>query len=466
MKVGQIIKGSDAVIVHGTAETEVNAIFSDSRKVTDGSLFIAVKGCNADGREFIDSAIGKGAAAVVEADRLSLARCAAAFYGNPSRQLSLIGITGTNGKTTTVTLLYDMFRSLGHKCGMLSTIANYIEDKCLETKNTTADPITINSLMREMVDCGCEYCFMEVSSIGLEQERVAALDFKVAIFSNLTHDHLDYHKTFDEYLRCKKLFFDHLSPDAFAITNADDRNGMVMMQNTAAGIVTYSVRTLADHSAKILEETMDGMLLKIDGQEVWLRLIGKHNAYNALAVYCTAITLGTAPEDALVALSTLKGAKGRLETIRGPRDLSVVIDYAHTPDALENILKTLREVSCKRQLVCLFGCGGDRDKTKRPEMAAVAGKYADRIIVTSDNSRSERTEDIMEDIRKGFDADSIKKTVFIADRKEAIRAAISFATDGATILLAGKGHETYQILGNETFHFDEREIIAEIFNTK
>lgn len=466
MKVGQIIKGSSAVIVHGTAETEVNAIFSDSRKVTGGSLFIAVKGCNADGREFIDSAIGKGAAAVIEADRLSLAECAAAFYGHPSRQLSLVGITGTNGKTTTVTLLYDMFRSLGHKCGMLSTIANYIEDKCLETKNTTADPITINSLMREMVDCGCEYCFMEVSSIGLEQERVAALDFKVAIFSNLTHDHLDYHKTFDEYLRCKKLFFDRLSADAFAITNIDDRNGMVMMQNTAAEIITYSVRTLADHSARILEETMDGMLLKIDGQEVWLRLIGRHNAYNALAVYCTAITLGAAPEDALVALSTLKGAKGRLETIRGPRDLSVVIDYAHTPDALENILKTLREVSCKRQLICLFGCGGDRDRTKRPEMAAVAGQYADRIIVTSDNSRSERTEDIMEDIRKGFDAEGLKKTVFIADRKEAIRASISFAPDGATILLAGKGHETYQILGNETFHFDEREIILEIFNTK
>ena len=452
-------------------------------------MFIAVKGHGTDGHQFIASAIKAGAAAIMFEDRQALesqvnvndntdvtfvevknsrhasALAAADFYGNPSRELTLVGITGTNGKTTTVTLLYNLFRGLGYKCGLLSTIANYVGDKCLETANTTADPLTINELMRQMVDEGCKFCFMEVSSIGMEQERVAGLKFKAGIFSNLTHDHLDYHKTFAEYLRCKKLFFDTLPSDAFAITNIDDKNGMVMVQNTKAKVVTYSCRSLADHTCRIIEESFDGMQLRIDGKEIWTRLIGQHNAYNLLAIYTTAVLVGADPEEALIQISRLESAKGRLETMRGPRKLSVIIDYAHTPDALENVLKTLRDIGPKQHIICLFGCGGDRDKTKRPEMAAVSEKYADRIFVTSDNSRTERTEDILEDIRKGFSNKGLAKALFISDRKEAIRTAITLAPEGAVILLAGKGHETYQIIGTEHRHFDEREIVNEVFKS-
>lgn len=452
-------------------------------------MFIAVKGHGTDGHQFIASAIKAGAAAIMFEDRQALesqvnvndntdvtfvevknsrhasALAAADFYGNPSRELTLVGITGTNGKTTTVTLLYNLFRGLGYKCGLLSTIANYVGDKCLETANTTADPLTINELMRQMVNEGCKFCFMEVSSIGMEQERVAGLKFKAGIFSNLTHDHLDYHKTFAEYLRCKKLFFDTLPSDAFAITNIDDKNGMVMVQNTKAKVVTYSCRSLADHTCRIIEESFDGMQLRIDGKEIWTRLIGQHNAYNLLAIYTTAVIVGADPEEALIQLSRLESAKGRLETMRGPRKLSVIIDYAHTPDALENVLKTLRDIGQKQHIICLFGCGGDRDKTKRPEMAAVSEKYADRIFVTSDNSRTERTEDILEDIRKGFSNKGLAKALFISDRKEAIRTAITLAPEGAVILLAGKGHETYQIIGTEHRHFDEREIVNEVFKS-
>lgn len=452
-------------------------------------MFIAVKGHGTDGHQFIASAIKAGAAAIMFEDRQALesqvnvnantdvtfvevknsrhasALAAADFYGNPSRELTLVGITGTNGKTTTVTLLYNLFRGLGYKCGLLSTIANYVGDKCLETANTTADPLTINELMRQMVEEGCKFCFMEVSSIGMEQERVAGLKFKAGIFSNLTHDHLDYHKTFAEYLRCKKLFFDTLPSDAFAITNIDDKNGMVMVQNTKAKVVTYSCRSLADHTCRIIEESFDGMQLRIDGKEIWTRLIGQHNAYNLLAIYTTAVIVGADPEEALIQLSRLESAKGRLETMRGPRKLSVIIDYAHTPDALENVLKTLRDIGPKQHIICLFGCGGDRDKTKRPEMAAVSEKYADRIFVTSDNSRTEKTEDILEDIRKGFSNKGLAKALFISDRKEAIRTAITLAPEGSVILLAGKGHETYQIIGTEHRHFDEREIVNEVFKS-
>jgi UDP-N-acetylmuramoyl-L-alanyl-D-glutamate--2,6-diaminopimelate ligase len=402
---------------------------------------------------------------VVKNSRRALALAADAFYDHPSRKLTLVGITGTNGKTTTVTLLYNLFRSLGYQCGLLSTIANYVGDERLETENTTVDPVTLNSLLARMVDKGCEYCFMEVSSIGVEQDRVTGLQFALGIFSNLTHDHLDYHKTFAEYLRCKKLFFDNLPAEAIALVNADDKNGPVMVQNTAARVVTYSVRGLADHTARILEQSFDGMQLKIDGVETWCRLIGTHNAYNLLAIYSAAVCLGAKPEETLIALSRLGSAPGRLENLRGPKGLAVVIDYAHTPDALENVLKTLREVAQDRQLICLFGCGGDRDKTKRPEMGAVAGRLADRIFITSDNSRSERTEDIIEDIKGGLDAAALARTVCIADRREAIRTAILLAPKGATILLAGKGHETYQILGGVKSHFDEREIVLETFKT-
>ena len=460
MKLSDIIKGTGATILNGTPETEIGNICSDSRKCGPGSLFIAVKGCTIDGHDFIPAAVQAGAAAVVSASRRDLALCADSFYGHPSGKLQLVGITGTNGKTTTVTLLYNLFRGLGYECGLLSTIANFVGPRRSETANTTADPITINSLMSEMVEQGCQYCFMEVSSIGLEQERVAGLEFRMAIFSNLTHDHLDYHKTFAEYLRCKKLFFDGLSADATALVNADDRNSSVMVQNCAARRVTYSCRSLADHSCKVVEESFEGMLLRIDGTETWVRLVGRHNASNLLAIYSAAVELGTPKDEVLLALSQLGPVAGRLEVIRGPRDLAVVIDYAHTPDALENVLKTLRAVAPKRELVCLFGCGGDRDRSKRPEMAAIAEKLADRVIVTSDNPRTEDPEAIISEIMAGFG--STRKVVRITNREDAIKAAIQFAKDGSTILLAGKGHETYQIIGTVKNHFDEREIVKSV----
>jgi UDP-N-acetylmuramoyl-L-alanyl-D-glutamate--2,6-diaminopimelate ligase len=493
MKLSKIIEHSGAIQVKGDKDLEITSICNDSRKVTAGALFVAVKGYASDGHAYIAAAICNGASAIayedeetllsqletagkdadgndrkltfvkVENSRHAEAIMAANYYDNPSRKLTLVGITGTNGKTTTVTLLYHMFLNLGYNCGLLSTIANYVGTRRTETTNTTADPITINSLMNDMVSAGCEYCFMEVSSIGMQQERVTGLKFKVGIFSNLTHDHLDYHKTFAEYLRCKKLFFDTLPEDAYAITNIDDKNGMVMVQNTKATVVTYSVKSIADHTCRIMEESFEGMLLKIDGHEAWTKLIGLHNAYNILAIYTAAIMVGAKTDEALVAISKLESACGRLENIRGPKDLSVIIDYAHTPDALENVLKTLRDIAPEKTLICLFGCGGDRDKTKRPEMAEIAEKMADRIIVTSDNSRTEKTEDIMEDIKAGLSVKGLAKSLFIADRKEAIRTAIMTAPQGATILLAGKGHEDYQIIGTQKRHFDEREVIAEVF---
>lgn len=490
MRLDKIIKGSGAVIVEGSGSVEVGNICSDSRKVTAGSLFVAVKGFACDGHDYIPMVLGRGARVIVyedqarldslelhpeqtegvvfvkaESTRHSLAIMASNFYGNPSEKLTLVGITGTNGKTTTVTLLHRMFTAMGYSCGLLSTIANYVGDKGTEAVNTTSDPLTINSLLSEMVNAGCEYCFMEVSSIGVEQERIAGLKYKAAIFSNLTHDHLDYHKTFAEYLRCKKLYFDNLDKDAIAIINADDRNGSVMVQNTVAKVVSYSCRGMADHTCKVIEQSFDGMLLRIDGREAWTGLIGKHNAYNLLALYSTAVELGASPEEVLVALSTLRPAPGRLENMKGPKDISVIIDYAHTPDALENVLKTLKDIAPDRPLICLFGCGGDRDKTKRPEMGQIAQKYADRIIVTADNSRSEKTSDIMADIKTGMDITGRAKSLFIEDREEAIRTAVMLAGEGTTILLAGKGHETYQIIGSEKKHFDEKEIVADIFKT-
>lgn len=481
-----IIKDCGAVSVSGDRSVAINSVTCDSRKAGPGCMFIAVKGFSSDGHRYIGDAVAAGAAAIVYEDseaaapfigaagapafvKVSSSRHAEAviasnFYGKPSEKLTLVGITGTNGKTTTVTLLYRMFTAMGYSCGLLSTIANYVGTKRYEAVNTTSDPITINSLLAEMADAGCEYCFMEVSSIGVQQERIAGLRFKAGIFSNLTHDHLDYHKTFAEYLRCKKLFFDNLPEDAYAITNIDDRNGMVMVQNTKAHVVTYSCRSMADHTARVMEESFEGMMLKVDGRETWTNLIGMHNAYNILAVYTTAIVLGAGQEEALVAISSLRSAPGRLENLRGPRGISVVIDYAHTPDALENVLKTLREIAPERTLICLFGCGGDRDRTKRPEMGKIAGQMADRIIVTSDNSRTEDTRMIMDEIMEGIDSAGKSRSLLIEDREQAIRTAIMTAPDNATILLAGKGHEDYQIIGTEKRHFDEKEIVEATFS--
>ena len=489
MRLDRILKDSGCHLEGRHGAVELSSICCDSRKVSYGSLFVAIKGFASDGHDYIATAIGKGARVIVfedqqayerqtvsldmegviavqtESSRHAMAIIAANFYDNPSHKLTLVGITGTNGKTTTVTLLHRMFTAMGYSCGLLSTIANYVGTKGTEAVNTTSDPLTINSLLAQMVEAGCEYCFMEVSSIGVEQERVAGLKFKAGIFSNLTHDHLDYHKTFAEYLRCKKLFFDTLPADAYAIINIDDRNGLVMVQNTKAKVVTYSLRSIADHTCRIIEQSFEGMLLKTDGVESWSCLIGQHNAYNLLAIYTTAVVLGADPEETLVAMSTLRPAPGRLENMRGPKDISVIIDYAHTPDALENVLKTLREIAPDRELICVFGCGGDRDRAKRPEMGRIAQKMADRIIVTSDNSRTEKTADIMAQIKEGMDISGKAKSLFIEDREQAIRTAVMLAGQGATILLAGKGHETYQIIGTEKIHFDEKEIVAEAFRT-
>ena len=484
----RIISGCGVTAVEGDTSIRISAVCNDSRKVVPGALFVAVRGFASDGHSFIATAVEKGAAAIVfddreaalaqlescpekrvtlvhvESSRYALAIAAANFYDNPSHKLTLVGITGTNGKTTTVTLLHRMFTAMGYSCGLLSTIANYVGMKGEEAVNTTSDPLTINSLLAKMVDAGCGYCFMEVSSIGVEQERIAGLKFKVGIFSNLTHDHLDYHKTFAEYLRCKKLFFDKLDPDAYAITNIDDRNGMVMMQNTRAKVVTCSLRSIADHTCRIIEQSFEGMLLRMDSRECWSPLLGQHNAYNLLAIYTAARVLGAEEEEVLVAMSSLRPAPGRLENLRGPKDISVIIDYAHTPDALENVLKTLREIARDREIICVFGCGGDRDRSKRPEMGKVAQRLADRIIVTSDNSRTENTTDIMADIKAGMDLSGKAKSLFIEDREQAIRTALMIAGQGATVLLAGKGHETYQIIGTEKRHFDEKEIVEGIFN--
>lgn len=466
MKLSKLLEGTSAHIIAGNPDCTPTALCCDSRKAVPGSLFVAVKGFSSDGRDFVDDALSRGAICAVESDRSGLAVIADRFFDHPSGKLKLVGITGTNGKTTTVTLLYNLFRKLGYECGMLSTIANYIGSEKDPTDNTTPDSVTINSLLSRMADIGCEYCFMEVSSIGVQQGRIDALEFKAGIFSNLTHDHLDYHKTFAEYLRCKKLFFDRLTPDAYAIVNIDDKNGTVMVQNCSAMLVSYSCTRPADHTCRILEESMEGMLLELDGTQVWTKLTGRHNAYNVLAVYTTALCLGADRDEVLVALSALDPAPGRMETLHGPDEKTVVIDYAHTPDALENILQTLRDVERGRTLVCLFGCGGDRDRSKRPEMAAIAQKYADRIVITSDNPRSEDENEIIHEICTGLSPEGRAKTLCIADRSEAIRAAIALAPKGATILLAGKGHEDYQITAKGKIHFDEREIVRDIFSGK
>ncbi len=482
MKLTSILKGIDVIATRGELDREITFLTFDSRTCRPGALFIAVAGTAADGHAYIDKAVAAGAGAVLyqndipDADSLgdttlvkvadsrkALALAADNWYDHPSGKLNLVGITGTNGKTTTVTLLYNLFTQLGWACGLISTIANFIDGERLETSHTTPDPIELNGLLARMVEKGCSYCFMEVSSHSVDQERIAGLQFKVAIFSNLTHDHLDYHKTFAAYRDCKKRFFDELPKEAFALTNIDDRNGEVMVQNTRAQIRTYACKRMADFRCKIVEESLEGMLVSLDGTQVWTRFIGAHNAYNLLAVYSTAVLLGAKPEEVLVQLSALGPVAGRLDFVRGGKDLTGVVDYSHTPDALENALKTLRETCQDRCLVCVFGCGGDRDRTKRPEMGAIAAKYADRVVVTSDNPRTEDPEAIIQEIRAGMDTPARAKSLFITDRREAIRTALMTAPEGAVILVAGKGHEDYQIIGTTKIHFDDKEVIAETF---
>lgn len=475
----ELLKDTPVEALHGDDSAAVAGLVYDSRAVRPGDCFFATRGTQCDGHDFIPSAIAKGAAAVV-CERLpeqtadgvayavvpdaagTLADMAAAFYGHPSRELKLVGITGTNGKTTTVTLLYDLVRALGYKAGLISTVVYKIGERTVEATHTTPDSVRLNAMMREMADEGCEYCFMECSSHAIVQERTRSLHFTGGIFSNITHDHLDYHKTFAEYIRAKKLFFDGLGAKAFALTNIDDRNGRVMVQNTAASVHTYSLRAMADFRCKIVEMHVDGMLLRIDGQEVWVGLVGRFNAYNLLSVYGAAVLLGLDRAEVLRAASTLHAASGRFEFVRAANGTTAIVDYAHTPDALENVIQTVEEIRTPAQkLIVVCGCGGDRDRTKRPEMAQIAVKYADTAIFTSDNPRHESPEAILDEMAAGLDPGT--RFLRIADRAEAIRTAVMLSAPGDILLIAGKGHETYQIIGDVKHPFDDREQVRKAF---
>ena len=480
-RLSEILRQTPVREVLGDGERPVGGLTYDSRAVKPGDCFFAVRGTQADGHAFIPAAVAAGAAAVVceqlPADPApgvtyvafpdsagAMADLAAAFYDYPSRELKLVGITGTNGKTTTATLLYDLVRALGYKAGLISTVVYRIEGREIEATHTTPDSIRLNALMREMADAGCEFCFMECSSHAIVQERTRGLSFAGGIFSNITHDHLDYHKTFAEYIRAKKRFFDMLPAGSFALTNLDDRNGRVMVQNTAAAVHTYSLRGMADFRCRIVETHLDGMLLRIDGQEVWVGLLGRFNAYNLLAVYGTAVLLGLDRSEVLRVLSTLRPVSGRFEIVRAANGTTAVVDYAHTPDALENVLRTIEEIRTpQQQLLVVCGCGGDRDRTKRPEMAQIAVQYASTAIFTSDNPRHESPEAILDEMVAGLDPGT--RYLRIADRAEAIRTAVMLSHPGDVILVAGKGHETYQIIGDVKHHFDDREEVRRAFET-
>ena len=481
MKLAELLSQIKTIDVIGSADIDITGINIDSRKIEPGHLFVAMRGTQVDGHQFIPKAVELGATAVlcetVPADApqgvtfVKVEDCedvvgivATTFYGNPTSKLKLVGVTGTNGKTTIATLLYNMFRKMGHKCGLLSTVCNYIEDEAIPTDHTTPDPIELNQLLARMVEAGCEYAFMECSSHAIAQKRIGGLTFAGGLFTNLTRDHLDYHKTFENYRDAKKKFFDDMPKGAFAITNADDKNGMVMVQNTKATVKTYSVRAMADYVAHIIECHFEGMYLEIDGHEVGVQFIGKFNVSNLLAVYGAARMLGKQPEEILVVLSTLKSVSGRLEPIRSNDGVTAVVDYAHTPDALVNVLTTLREVlNGKGQLITVCGCGGNRDKGKRPLMAQEAVKMSDKVILTSDNPRKEEPQAILDDMLAGLTPAQQRSVLTIVDRREAIRTAAMLAQKGDVILIAGKGHEDYQIIGDAKHHFDDREEVRKAF---
>ena len=469
-----------ALEIENSANPVVGSLTYDSRAVEQGACFFAVRGTQSDGHRYITSAIERGAVAIiceempesrvegvsyvkVEDSNVAMAHIAAAYYDHPSRELRLVGVTGTNGKTTTATLLYDMFMAMGYKAGLISTVIYRIGERSIASTHTTPDSIRLNQMMREMVDEGCDYCFMEVSSHAAAQHRIEALHFAGALFSNLTHDHLDYHGTYKEYIRAKKSFFDALSKQAWAVVNIDDRNGEVMLQNCDAKHYRLSLRSMADFRTKIIEMLPDGMLLHIDNQEVWVKFTGRFNAYNLTTVYAAATLLGIDKLEVLTTLSKLTPVAGRFETIIAEDRTIAIVDYAHTPDALENVLQTIEEVRRDEQrLFVVCGCGGDRDKTKRPEMAAIAVKYATTAIFTSDNPRTESPEAILDDVVAGVG--TAKNWLRITDRREAIRTAAMLAHPGDIILIAGKGHEDYQIIGTEKHHFDDREEIRNAFS--
>jgi UDP-N-acetylmuramoyl-L-alanyl-D-glutamate--2,6-diaminopimelate ligase len=482
MKLEELLKKISVKTIEGPADVDIAGVDIDSRKVGPGHLFVAIKGTQTDGHQYIAKAIELGAVAIlcedmpaerqagvtyvqVTSTESAIGPVATTFYGDPTSKLILVGVTGTNGKTTIATLLYNMFRRLGFKCGLLSTVCNYIEDEAVPASHTTPDPIELNQLLSRMVEAGCQYAFMECSSHAIAQQRIGGLKFAGGIFTNLTRDHLDYHKTVENYRNAKKAFFDMLPKGAFAVTNADDKNGMFMVQNTKATVKTYSIRSMADFKARIVECHFEGMYLEVDGHEVGVQFIGKFNVSNLLAVYGAAVMLGQKPEDILLVLSTLKSVAGRLEPIHSPEGYTAVVDYAHTPDALENVLNAIHEVLDGKDghIITVCGAGGNRDKGKRPLMAQEAVKQSDRVIITSDNPRFEEPQDIINDMLAGLDQKQMKKVVSIVDRKEAIRTACMMAQKGDVILIAGKGHEDYQEIKGVKHHFDDREVVREIF---
>lgn len=466
--------------VKGPTDIMVNKIEFDSRLVSGNDVFVAIKGTQTDGHDYIEKAISLGATAIV-CEKLpeniteevtyvevlnaasALAFMAANYYGNPSRNLKLVGITGTNGKTTIATLLYNLFKNAGYKTGLLSTVKIMVDDTEYKATHTTPDSLTINKYLKEMEAVGAEYCFMEVSSHGIHQSRTEGLEFAGGIFTNLSHDHLDYHSSFAEYRDVKKKFFDQLPKNAFALVNVDDKNGLVMLQNTAAKKLTYALKTYADYKANVLENQLSGLLLKINEQEVWVKLIGTFNAYNLLAIYAAAVNLGLESTEVLRLISTLESVSGRFQFIVSEEKITAIVDYAHTPDALENVLKTIESIRTRNEkLITVVGCGGNRDKTKRPVMAHIASSLSDQAIFTSDNPRNEVPEDIIEDMEKGVEPQNYKKTMAVVDRKQAIKIACQLAKPNDIILIAGKGHETYQEIKGVRNHFDDMETVREL----
>ena len=476
-----LLKNVKVIGINGNPDVEINGMELDSRQVKPGGLFFAVKGTVTDGHKFIPKALENGAVAVVcqdlpetmpegvtfvklENTEHAVGQIATDFYGDPTSKMKLVGVTGTNGKTTIATVLYNMFRRLGFKAGLLSTVCNYVDGQPIPTEHTTPDPITLNRLLAQMVEAGCQYAFMEVSSHAVAQNRIGGLRFAGGLFTNLTRDHLDYHKTFENYRDAKKAFFDNLPKDSFAITNADDKNGMVMVQNTKATVKTYSVKQMADFKAKIIECHFEGMYLEINGREVGVQFIGKFNVSNLLAVYGAAVMLGQQPEDVLVAMSEMKSVNGRFEAITAPKGFTAIVDYAHTPDALENVLNAIHDVlEGKGQVITVCGAGGNRDKGKRPIMAQEAVRQSDRVIITSDNPRFEEPQDIINDMLAGLDEEQRKKVFSIVDRREAIRLACDIAQKGDVVLIAGKGHEDYQEIKGVKHHFDDKEEVRKCF---
>lgn len=482
MLLKELLHAIPVIDYRGSLETEVSSLCLDSRKAAKGSMFVAVRGHQTDGHLFVGKAIELGASVVLVEElpedikedvvyilvgdsAYALGVVASTFYGNPSSKIKLVGVTGTNGKTTVATLLFNLFTKLGFRVGLLSTVQNQIGDRVVEATHTTPDPISLNFLLKEMVDDGCDYCFMEVSSHAIVQQRIAGLKFAGGIFTNITHDHLDFHGTFANYIKAKKKFFDDLDRYSFALTNIDDKNGMVMLQNTFAHKKTYGLHQMADFKAKILESHFDGMLLQIDGQEVWVKLVGDFNAYNLLAVYGASILLEQETVKVLMALSEITGAEGRFDTMKSTTGVVAIVDYAHTPDAVENVLETIGALRRPgQQILTVLGCGGDRDKTKRPEMAEVAARLSDKVVLTSDNPRTEDPGTIIREMEVGVPTDKKKNVFSITDRREAIRAAFHLAQPGDVILVAGKGHEKYQDINGVKNHFDDKEELIKIFN--